>query len=69
MRLVLKVFLVALVVEQLNVLAGWVKRLQTRFLGAVVPAAPSQPTVMEILTVRSGWLNGLVGSKILGPGF
>jgi hypothetical protein len=47
---------------QARFLAGWVERLRTRFLGAVVPAAPSQPTVRAMLTARTGWLNGLLAS-------
>ena len=46
---------------------GWEERSRTRFLGAVVPAALSQPTV--ILAVRIGGLNGLAGSKSWDPGF
>ncbi len=45
---------------------GWEERSRTRFLGAVVPAALSQPTV--ILAVRIGGLNGLAGSKFWDPG-
>jgi hypothetical protein len=41
-----------------KILAGWVVRLRTRSLGAVVPAAilPTHCNVM--LTGRAGWLNG-----------
>jgi hypothetical protein len=37
-------------------LAGWVERLRTRFLGAVVPAALSQPTV------KPSWTREQAGS-------
>jgi len=46
---------------------GWEERSRTRFLGAVVPEAPSQPTV--ILAVRIGGLNGLVGAIFWDLGF
>jgi hypothetical protein len=52
-----------------EILAGWVERLQTRSLGAVVPAARLPTHSGIILRERNGWLNGLDGSKILGPGF
>ena len=42
--------------------AGWDARLRSRLLGAVVPAALSQPTEPPILKVQIGTLNGLLDS-------
>jgi hypothetical protein len=51
-----------------GILAGWEVRLRTRFLGAVVPAAQSQPTVKGIFAGPTGWPNGLLGSKFWDSG-
>jgi hypothetical protein len=52
-----------------EILAGWVERLQTRSLGAVVPAARLPTHSGIILKECNGWLNGLTDSNFLGPGF
>jgi hypothetical protein len=49
--------------------AGWDARLRSRLLGAVVPAALSQPTEPPMLKVQTGTLNGLLESNFQVPGF
>ena len=46
---------------------GWMLRLRTRFLGAVVPAAHTQPTM--ILAAQFAPPNGPVGPFVEYPGF
>jgi hypothetical protein len=52
-----------------EILAGWVARLQTRFLGAVVPAALLPTHCKASLAVANGCLNGLGGSIFWDQGF